>query len=101
MHHVTPANFNFAVKSSTWWENPAPLTSLATAIGFCLAISYDLALCIQLLPIAVQFEVRWVYQILQISREEAIMTLHNGENAQQWECTVVVGSPATHVGEHM
>lgn len=62
---------------------PSSINSLATAIGFHLAISYGIAICIQLLPITAQFEVRWEYWIFQISRKEGIMIMHNGGNAQQ------------------
>lgn len=60
---------------------------LVTATGFCSAISYELAVCILLLPITVQFGVRWRYWFFQISREEATTAMHNGR------------SPATHAGE--
>lgn len=85
MHHITPPDFDFAITSTTWWDNPAPFV---TAIGFCSAISYELAICILLLPITVQFGVRWRYWIFQVFREEATTAVHNG------------GCPAAHVGEH-
>lgn len=46
MHYITPLDFRFAVKCSTWWDSPAHVT----AIGFCSAIIYELAICTLLLP---------------------------------------------------
>lgn len=55
---------------------------------FCSATSPELALCILVLPITVQFGVLWSCWHLQISREEAAIAMHSG------------GNPPAHVGEH-